>query len=118
MEKFYTKEVNRITDAIKGIDCVNCSTGAVNQTGFARILRNTGQFKNEAIIDYNDIILAVTKQLGLKVFFIVYEEKDCSFTLTEKHLSIWKNFNEIKGQKADTFYIGKNKIHILKSKAC
>ena len=94
MKKNYEKEVTRIIDAIKNIDCVNCSIGALNRLQFSWIINNLEQFKKESIVNYYEIIASVVKFFQCKAYYIIYEEKDVRFTLTEKHLGVWKTFNK------------------------
>ncbi len=44
-----------------------------------------------------------------KVYYILYEEKETNFTLTEKYLGIWKNFNKTQKQMTQTYYLSDNK---------
>ena len=109
MEKNYEKEVVRIIDAVKNVDCVNCSIGALNRLQFSWIINNLEQFKKESIIYYCKIIASVVKFFQGEAYYIIYEEKDVKFTLTEKHLGVWKNFNKMKKQMPPTYYLSDNK---------
>ncbi len=109
MGKNYEKEVTQIIDAVKNVACVNCSIGALNRLQFSWIINNLEQFKKESIINYYEIIASVVKFFQGKAYYIIYEEKDVKFTLTEKHLGVWKNFNKMQKQMPPTYYLSDNR---------
>ena len=91
----YEKEINRQIDIIRGIDCVNLSIGANNIEDFAWIENNIEQFKERSLEVYNRIVSFMMGKLQMKLYFLVYEEKDFEFTAVEKHLGIRHRFKNI-----------------------
>lgn len=95
MKQHYEKEINRQIDIIRGIDCVNLSIGANNEEDFAWIENNIEQFKEKSIEVYNRIVSVIMRKLQMKLYFLVYEEKDFEFTTVERHLGIRHRFKNV-----------------------
>lgn len=95
MKQHYEKEINRQTDIVRGIDCVNFSIGANNIEDFAWVENNIDLFREKSVEFYNKIVSFIMQKLQLKLYFLVYEEKDFKFTATEKYLGIRHRFKNI-----------------------
>lgn len=95
LKQHYEKEINRQIDIIRRIDCVNLSIGANNIEDFAWIENNIELFRQRSIEIYNKIISSIMQQIQMRLYFIIYEEKDFEFTAVERHLGIWHKFKNI-----------------------
>lgn len=106
MEEKYIKAITCITDAMKGINCVNLSMGARNKEDFSWIVNNINIFKEEAVRHYNEIILSILNKEKQKLFIVIQEQKDTEFTAVEKHAGIWHQFKGIPSEdKSKDFYL-------------
>ena len=109
MKQHYQQEINRQIDIVRDIDCVNFSIGANNIEDFAWIENNIDGFREKSIEFYNKIISFAMQKLQLKLYFLIYEEKDFKFTATERHLGIRHSLKNIPTfEKAKDVYLCDN----------
>ena len=102
---FYDKEFNYHIDPVKKIESLTLSLGANNQEDFAWIVENLSFFKKESAEIYENIMVPYISQEKAALYFIIQENKNSTFTAVEKHLGIWKNYEDfpIENKSKDFF---------------